>query len=91
MTADGCSIFLVLCTVNFCKGLITKLYLVEPRPCPQVKCARQCPNGYKTDENGCQTCECRKYESVLVLVVAVVQVSALLVINDSIVLIINSY
>lgn len=71
--------------------LITKLYVVEPKPCPQVKCARHCPHGYKTDENGCQTCECRKYESVLVLVVAVVQVSALLVINDSIVLIINSY
>ncbi|CAC5397517.1 unnamed protein product [Mytilus coruscus] len=29
-----------------------------PYVCPQIKCSRQCPYGYKYDVNGCQTCQC---------------------------------
>ncbi|XP_076080973.1 uncharacterized protein LOC143051872 isoform X1 [Mytilus galloprovincialis] len=29
-----------------------------PYVCPQIKCSRQCPYGYKHTVNGCQTCQC---------------------------------
>eukprot|EP00039_Didymoeca_costata_P017818 m.331031 g.331031 ORF g.331031 m.331031 type:complete len:1308 (+) comp16631_c0_seq1:221-4144(+) len=29
------------------------------KDCPQVLCKVACKNGYKTDKNGCQTCECK--------------------------------
>ncbi|XP_052097514.1 uncharacterized protein ZC84.1-like [Mytilus californianus] len=29
-----------------------------PYVCPQIKCSRPCPYGYKSDVNVCQTCQC---------------------------------
>jgi hypothetical protein len=29
-----------------------------PPPCPPIRCLAACPNGYVTDANGCQTCQC---------------------------------
>ncbi|XP_038049720.1 uncharacterized protein LOC119723229 [Patiria miniata] len=31
----------------------------RPNVCPQVRCAYPCPKGFKKDENGCGTCECK--------------------------------
>lgn len=39
--------------------MINLPFPTDPPPCPAVLCEKGCPNGYKDDENGCQTCECK--------------------------------